>query len=102
LKDFTTQKSIIPFISNALAMELAAPIKFIRSGRGGILASGFEAHMLPDLCDAILEVRNNGALSGSRQLAITKQCEVKRIGAPIMQKWLHWALCQPLTHWCKK
>ena len=76
LKDFTTQKSIIPFISNALAMELAAPIKFIRSGRGGILASGFEAHMLPDLCDAILEARNNGALSGSRQLAIAKQCEI--------------------------
>ena len=50
LKDFINQKSIIPFISNDLAMELNNPIRFIRPGRGGVLASGFEAHLLPDLC----------------------------------------------------
>ena len=75
LKDFTSQKTLIPFIANELAMELSCPIRFIRPGRGGVLASGFEAHLLPDLCDAILEARNSGALTGKRQLEIAKQCE---------------------------
>ena len=76
LKDFLGQKSLIPFISNDLAMELSEPIRFIRPGRGGKLATGFEAHMLPDLCDAILEARNEDQLSGIRQKAIAKQCEI--------------------------
>jgi len=76
LRDFTTQKSIIPFISNDLAMELKNPIRFIRPGRGGVLATGFEDHLLPDLCDAILEARNSGVLKGKRQLEIAAQCEI--------------------------
>lgn len=76
LRDFVTQKSVIPFISSDLAMELGNPIRFIRPGRGGVLASGFEAHILPDLCDAVLEARNEGSLTGRRQLMIAKQCEI--------------------------
>ena len=76
LKDFVSQKSIIPFISNELAMELENPIRFIRPGRGGVLASGFEANLLPELCDAILEARNRGDMSGKRQLVIANQCEI--------------------------
>lgn len=76
LKDFTSQKSIIPFISNELAIELNSPIRFIRPGRGGVLASGFEAHLLPDLCDAILEARTKGNLTGKRQIEIARQCEI--------------------------
>ena len=76
LRDFTSQKAIMPFINNGLAMDLATPIRFIRPGRGGVLASGYEAHLLPDLCDAILEARNQGALTGSRQLEVAKQCEI--------------------------
>ncbi len=76
LKDFTSQKSLIPYITNELAMELSNPIRFIRPGRGGVLASGFEAHLLPDLCDAVLEARNRGVLSGKRQIEVAKQCEI--------------------------
>ena len=76
LKDFVGQKSIIPFISNDLAMDLGNPIRFIRPGRGGVLATGYEANILPDLCDAILEARNAGALTGVRQTEIAKQCEI--------------------------
>jgi len=76
LKDFTAQKSLVPFISNSLSMELKSPIRFIRPGRGGVLASGYEAHLLPDLCDAILEARNHDALHGKRQLEIAMQCEI--------------------------
>ena len=76
LKEFVNQKSITSFLSDKLAEELNNPIRFIRPGRGGVRASGFEAHILPDLCDAILEARNQGILSGGRQLVIAKQCEV--------------------------
>lgn len=76
LRDFTSQKSLIPFINNDLAMALAEPIRFIRPGRGGVLAAGFEAHILPDLCDAILQAREEGALKGKRQIEIAGQCEV--------------------------
>ncbi|MEW8614450.1 MAG: P63C domain-containing protein [Candidatus Thiodiazotropha sp.] len=76
LKEFTSQKALIGFISNKLAMELNSPIRFIRPGRGGVLASGFEAHLLPDICDAILESRDRGALTGKRQREVAKQCEI--------------------------
>ena len=76
LKEFVSQKSLIPHISNDLAMELSNPIRFIRPGRGGVMATGFEAHLLPDLCDAILEARNQGDLTGKRQQVIAKQCEI--------------------------
>ena len=76
LKDFTSQKSVVPYISNELTMALGDPVRFIRPGRGGVLATGFEAHLLPDLCDSILEARANGALTGKRQIAIATQCEI--------------------------
>lgn len=76
LKDFMSQKAISPYISSDLAMELNNPIKFIRPGRGGVLASGFKAHILPDLCDAVLEARTAGDAKGKRQTEIAKQCEI--------------------------
>lgn len=76
LKDFVSQKAIIPFINSDLAMDLGNPIRFIRPGRGGVLATGYEASVLPDLCDAVLEARNEGSLTGRRQLMVAKQCEI--------------------------
>ena len=76
LKDFVNQKSLLPFINNKLAMELDSPIRFIRPGRGGVLAAGFKAETLPNICDAVLEARNSGALTGKRQLEVAKQCEI--------------------------
>jgi hypothetical protein len=76
LRDFTGQKSLIPFISSDLAMALSEPVRFIRPGRGGVLAAGYEAHILPDLCDAVLQARNERALKGKRQVEIAAQCEI--------------------------
>ena len=51
-------------------------MRFIRPGRGGITATGYEAHILPDLCDAILEARKGNVLTSTRQLEIAAQCEI--------------------------
>ena len=76
LKDFLNQKAIMPFISNELAMEISTPIAFIRPGRGGVPANGYEATFLPKLCDAILEARKKGKWIGKRQREIADQCEI--------------------------
>src|SRR5688500_6210790 len=54
LKDLLNQKALKPFISAELAMELENPIKFVRPGRGGVIASGYEATILSRLSDVIL------------------------------------------------
>lgn len=76
LKEFIKQKSLIPFISNELAMALANPIRFIRPGRGGIPANGYEGTVFTDLCNAILDGREKGKLTTPTQLIIAKQCEI--------------------------
>ncbi|MCL1889115.1 MAG: P63C domain-containing protein [Desulfovibrionaceae bacterium] len=75
LRRFVERNEILPYINNDLAMALENPIRFIRPGRGGKLAVGFEATILADLCDAVLEARQSGALHQS-QLLIAGQCEV--------------------------
>lgn len=55
-------KALKPFIDNDLAMALNHPIKFIRPGRGGKMASGFEATTLTKVCRAILAARRAGVL----------------------------------------
>jgi hypothetical protein len=74
-KELWTNKAITPYINNELAMVLQNPLRFIRPGRGGKIALGFEATILPDICNAVLEARERGVLSGS-QLLIAKQCEI--------------------------
>lgn len=75
LKDFVSKNSLQPFIGADLAMGMASPIKFIRPGRGGKAASGYEATILADICDAVLSARAAGTLSG-KDLIIANQCEV--------------------------
>ena len=75
LRGFLSQKSLIPFINDELAMELSNPVRFIRPGRGGKLAVGYEATVLVDLCDVVLAARDAGALTG-KQLIVAKQCEI--------------------------
>ena len=75
LKGFLSHKALKPFIDNELAMELKEPIRFIRPGRGGRLAIGYEATILPQICNVILEARENTVLT-ERQLIIAKQCEI--------------------------
>lgn len=63
MTQFVARKNIKPFIGNDLAMALSNPIRFIRPGRGGKLAVGFEATMLADLCDAVLKARESGKVN---------------------------------------
>jgi len=75
LKHFLNHKEIIPFINNELAMALENPIRFTCPGHGGKPALGYETTILTDICDAVLEARNNGAISGEN-LKVAKFCEI--------------------------
>jgi hypothetical protein len=65
LSSFVAGKRIQPFISNMLAEGISNPIVF-RTPRGS-RAYGYEATLLADLCEAVLEARKQGALE-NRQL----------------------------------
>src|SRR5271169_6669274 len=51
LKALLRRKSVKSYVSNELAMALERPVRFIRPGRGGKLAVGYEATILADICD---------------------------------------------------
>lgn len=74
LYSFATGKAISPFISNELLTRMTSPIRF-QAPTGGSAASGYEATILPDLCDAVLEARKVGALR-PQQVHIADQCEI--------------------------
>jgi hypothetical protein len=72
LAKFAATKSLNPFISNELAEVIKNPIIF-QSPSGG-RAYGYEATILADLCDAVLEARKRGALH-YQQEHIAERCE---------------------------
>src|SRR5713226_6451465 len=63
LKQFLGRKNLKPYINDELAMALSSPIRFIRPGRGGKLAVGYEATKLVDICDVLLAGRKAGKLT---------------------------------------
>lgn len=75
LRSFLDKSNIKPFINNELSMDLINPRRFIRPGRGGKTAVGFEATVLPEICDVLLEARKAGVLT-LKQLVIADQCEM--------------------------
>ena len=64
LTTFATSKSIKPFLSNELQVVIDNPIRFITQ-RG--IAHGYPATLLVDLCKAVLEARDAGALQRQQQ-----------------------------------
>ncbi len=74
LVSFASGKSISPFISSDLASRMKTAIRF-QAPTGGTVATGYEATILADLCDAVLEARKVGALR-PQQEHIAHQCEV--------------------------
>ena len=72
LANFITQKAINPFISAKIVAAISSPIKF-KSPNG--ITYGYEATILPDICDAVLEARENKKLQ-IQQVHIAKQCEI--------------------------
>lgn len=66
LSSFASGKAINPFISKELMSVMTSPIKF-QSPTGGSAASGYEATILADICDAVLSARKANALKASIQ-----------------------------------
>lgn len=73
LVQFAQTKALEPFISKEFLARAQNPIKFKLPN--GSTAFGYEATMLPDICNAVLESRAQGKLS-PKQVHIAKQCEV--------------------------
>jgi hypothetical protein len=75
LRTFLAQESLKPFINAKLAMDITNPLRFVRPGRGGKLAVCYEATILADICDAILEARKTRHLSDKQEF-IADHCEI--------------------------
>jgi hypothetical protein len=65
-------KAIKPFVSDEL-LASSRPVRFIT--RGGTLALGFRAEILPKVCDVFLQAREADALPPNQQ-HIAKQAEI--------------------------
>ncbi len=72
LAQFIAGKSINPFVSKELTYSIENPVKF-KPPSGGV-AYGYEATILADICDVVLEARKAGALQKQQQ-HIADQCE---------------------------
>lgn len=73
LELFISGKIISPFISSELRDRIQNPILFRTPANGK--AYGYEAEVLAELCEAILEARSAGVLQ-AQQKQIAQQCEV--------------------------
>lgn len=73
LTNFLTTKSVSPYVSANVYPLITGPIIFLTSS--GTAAYGYEATLLPDICDAVLHARQEGKLQKQQQ-HIARQCEV--------------------------
>lgn len=69
---FLATKSINPFVPQHLRDVIMEPIKFKVNGS---IAYGYEATVLADLCDAVLDARQRGKLN-YQQKHIAERCEM--------------------------
>ncbi len=73
LTKFLGTKAINPFVPNDLRDLITSPIKFrVPTGQE---AYGYEATILPDMCDAVLDARKAGSLN-YQQTHIAAACEI--------------------------
>lgn len=72
LAHFVGQKTLSPFVSNDLRLVTSEPLMF-RTPRG-MVAYGYDATVLADICDALLNARAAGVLS-KQQEHIAAQAE---------------------------
>ena len=73
IANFVNTKSINPYASNELREMITNPLKFRALGS---MAYGYEATILPEICDAVLEARNSEKGLNHQQLHIAKQAEI--------------------------
>lgn len=68
IRRISSHKTLIPFINNDLRVAIENPIKFIgTSSRKKNPTAGYEATILHDLCQAILDARDNGVLKTDQE-----------------------------------
>lgn len=77
LPNFISRKQIAPYISSGLLAALSNRVEFRRSGEGGSVSTtyGYDATILIDICDAIIEAKNSGTLSES-YMVYAQQAEI--------------------------
>jgi hypothetical protein len=73
LAKFTAGKALNPYVSADLLAVTANPIRF-RTPNGNV-AYGYEATILADICEAVLQARADGGLL-KQQEHIARQCEI--------------------------
>ena len=73
LAKFTAGKALSSYVSAELLAVTANPIKF-RTPNGNV-AYGYEATILADICEAVLQARSDGKLQ-KQQEHIAKRCEI--------------------------
>jgi hypothetical protein len=73
LSRFVAARGLNPFVSEDLLSRTLSPVKF--RVPSGVLATGYEATLLPDLCDAVLAARRAGELN-KNQGHIANHCEI--------------------------
>jgi len=72
IANFVNTKSVNPYASNELRDMIINPIKFRAQGS---MAYGYDATILPEICDAVLEARKAETLN-HQQEHIAKQAEI--------------------------
>lgn len=73
LPTFLSSKALKPFIESKLDVAKLEPIICYR---GNQKIHGYEATVLADICDAMLEARKMGIKMTERQQIVTTQCEI--------------------------
>ncbi|MFC1837881.1 P63C domain-containing protein, partial [Thermodesulfobacteriota bacterium] len=69
-----TQKTLKPYIDNKLAMAIKKPIEF--KGIAKRKTMGYEATTLQELCEAIVNARDAGALKTPQELQYAAQADI--------------------------
>ena len=67
------QKSLKPLLYKHKPLDHFDPIKIKHSGKS---INGFRAQVLADICEAMLEARDQGLCDSPRRQTIAKQCEI--------------------------
>lgn len=75
-KRFIGTSVLQPFIKKDLSKALSNPVRFTRPGRGGKPAIGYDAALLPQICDMVLEARLQGALNTDKLQHVAQECEL--------------------------
>lgn len=75
LSNFVGSKPISTYVSNDLLAALKSPIRFLPP-HGGVPAYGYEATVLADICDSVLEARKSEDLRTEHLKRVADQCEI--------------------------